>query len=202
MPDETIDLIVVVPSQDDEGYGIYSPQIPGLVGGRASMGELRDDLGEILTSAGLSPHVGVRIHTEQVFLAGEAEYLVRVLNDACQEERLHIADRINAVMAEPGERDALLEGPTTRTGEVLFICVVASDRIGDVAAQLHPQGDVAVLVTSVADNFICSTRISNSPDLLENAQSAEELGFSSELTVGELMRAAALGLKPRHLLVA
>lgn len=199
---DTIDLIIVSPDEG-EAWSLYSPQVPGFTGGADSIEELHAETPGMLRLAGVELPVRVRWHIEHFYTEGDTDYIIRVAQDERSDARQHTAARLKNLMAYPSlERAAMLEGPRTSTGEVLIICVVASDTIHDIAEQLHPAGDVAVLAYSVAEDFVSSTRVANSRELLENARFLDELGLPEDLTVGELMRSAALGHWPRNVLLA
>jgi len=187
MPETVLDLIVVSPQTDEEDWVIYSPQIPGLAGGRDSFLQLREDLPEILRFAGVDLPAHLRIHVEEIYDSTDADYVIRVAQDPCRKDRAATANRLRAALTDERQRYDLLSSPRTRTGEVLFISAVASDTLGELAAQLHPSGDAAVIVCSVADNFIWTFHFTNSEELDEDARSLVDLGISESTTIGEIM---------------
>jgi hypothetical protein len=186
--DHTVNLIVLHPAGDDEAWTVYSPQIEGFSGGRDSVIELQRDLRSMLRFAGVSPTAKIRVHTEKLYEADGLDYVIRVANDDLGESRQNTASRLQGALAIPGQREDLLDAPKTRTGEVLFICAEPTDRIEDLAAQLHPGGDAAVIVAPVAEDLIWTSHFTNSDDLLTGARPIEELGWSPDMTVSEIMR--------------
>ena len=193
MPDHVLDLVIISPSTDDEDWTFYSPQMPGLVGGRDSLLQLRADLPEILRFAEVSLPVKIRTHVEQVYEAGGTEYIVRVAQDGHLDDRLAAVRRLHAALTIDDQREDLLSSPRTRTGEVLFIAAVASDTVRDIAAQLHPSGDAAVVVGGVADQFVWTFHLTNAEDLDEAARPLGALGLSENTSIGEIMRSRPAG---------
>ncbi|WFE22762.1 hypothetical protein O7621_05325 [Solwaraspora sp. WMMD937] len=187
MPETVLDLIVVSPQTDEEDWIIYSPQIPGLAGGHDSFLQLREDLPEILRFAGVDFSAHLRTHVEEIYDSTDADYVIRVAQDPYRKDRAATANRLRAALTDERQRYDLLSSPRTRTGEVLFISAVASDTLSELAAQLHPSGDAAVIVCSVADNFIWTFHFTNSEELDEDARSLVDLGISESTTIGEIM---------------
>lgn len=192
MSDQTVNLIVLTPAGDEDAWTVYSPQVEGFSGGRESMVELQQDLRNMLQFAGVEPTVKVQVHTEKVYEADNCEYVIRVANDDLAESRVNTARRLQGALAVPGQCEDLLDAPRTRTGEVLFICAEPTDRIEDLAAQLHPGGDAAVIVAPVAEDLIWTSHFTNSGDLLTGARPIEQLGWSADMTVSEIMRADSM----------
>lgn len=193
MSEKAIDLVIVEPSTDDEAWAFYSPQIPGLVGGRDSVLQLREDLPAILRFAGVTLPARLRTPLEQTYDATGLAYIIRTAQDEHSKARLAAAQRLRAALLVPDQRDDLLSSPRTRTVEILFIAAVASDTVEDIANQLHPSGDAAVVVCSVAEEFIWSFHFTNAEDLDEAARPLDELGLSMETTIGEVMRKRPTG---------
>jgi hypothetical protein len=193
MPEKAIALVVVEPSNDEEAWAFYSPQIPGLVGGRDSIFQLREDLPTILRFAGVPLPARIRTHLEQTYDAEGLPYIIRSAQDEHGKERLAAAQRLRAALTVADQREDLLSSPRTRTGEVLFIAGVASDTLEDMARQLHPSGDAAVVVCKVAEEFVWSFHFTNAEDLDEAARPLGELGLSMETTIGEVMRQRSTG---------
>jgi hypothetical protein len=187
MSEGVIDLIVVSPETDDEDWGFYSPQVPGLVGGRDSLLQLSTDLPEILRFAEVALPVRVRMHVEHLYETNGVNYIIRVAEDEHRAERLIAAARLRAALVDDGQRQELLSSPPTRTGEVLFIGAVATDVVEDLAAQLHPSGDAAVVVCNLGDQLIWTFHFTNAEDLDEAARPLDELGLSGGMTIGEIM---------------
>ncbi|MBF9134292.1 hypothetical protein I0C86_35985 [Plantactinospora sp. S1510] len=198
MPEQRLNLIVSCPQSDDDGWTLYSPQVPGLAAGRDTLMDLRHDLPSILRFAGVEPGTPVQVHTENLKEIEGVEYVVRIANDQHAESRQETAGTLLSVLADESQRNLLTAAPVTRTGEVLFIIAEPTDRLRDIAAQLHPKGDVAVIVAPVADRMLWTTHIANSDDLMREAKPLGELGWSENMTVSELMR---IDSGPRQALV-
>jgi len=196
-----IDLVIVSPGEDEDGWAVYSPQLPDFSGGRTTLLELRRDLPQMLSYTGINPHTRIRYHREHLYTMDGVDYVIRVYQDKHRDARGHTAERIHTAMSVPGQRHEMLAAPRSRTGELLLICAVASDRISDLGTQLHRSGDVAVIATCVADRMIWTAYLTNSVDLLEGARPLDYFGWSEDMTVGHLMRSQALANKPRQILL-
>lgn len=198
MPDQRLNLIVLYPPSDEDGWTLCSPQVPGLAAGRETMMDLERDLMSILHFAGVAPGTPYLIHTEVLKEIDGIEFLVRAAGDQHIKSREKTAGTLLAVLADKNQRDWLTDAPVTRTGEVLFIIAEPTDRLKDIAAQLHPKGDAAVIVAPVAGQGVWSTNIANSGDLMRDAKPLGELGWSEDMTVSDLMRRDS---SPRQALV-
>jgi hypothetical protein len=186
-----INVVLLAPQSDDNGWTVCSPQIEGFSGGRETFDEIRRDLKPMLAFAGAKPGLDIQIHTEKVYETDSGEYVIRIANDAHHASRIHTAERLNAALSIPEQRVDLLNAPKTRTGEVLFICVEPSDRVRDLAGQLHPTGEAAVMVAAVAEQFIWAAHFANAPDQMPGSRPIEELGWSEDMTIADMMRADA-----------
>ncbi|MET8039728.1 hypothetical protein ABZU25_02555 [Micromonospora sp. NPDC005215] len=193
MRENVIDLIVISPNTDDEDWAFHSPQIPGLVGGRSSLLQLRADLPEILRFADVPLPVQIRVHVEDVYDSAGTSYLIRQSQDGHRTERSATAQRLRAALTVAEQREQLLSSPRTRTGEVLFITAVPSDTLHDLSTQLHPSGDAAVVVCNVADELLWSFHLTNAEDLDAAARPLGDLGLSGETTIAEVMRQRPVG---------
>ncbi|NJP33731.1 hypothetical protein [Micromonospora thermarum] len=168
--------------------GLYSPQVPDLSAGRATLAQLQRDLPDILRFAEVPASTRVRLHVEYARELAGVPVAVRVRMDQHVIARNEVANRVaNMVLTRPDERQRLESAHRTRTGDLLLICTVASDRINDLGAQLHPSGEAAVVVCAVDETLIWTTEIANSGDLNEAARPLDEWGDSESITIGELM---------------
>ncbi|MEU8284539.1 hypothetical protein AB0C01_09390 [Micromonospora sp. NPDC048905] len=193
MRENVIDLIVISPNTDDEDWAFHSPQIPGLMGGRSSLLQLRADLPEILRFADVPLPVQIRVHVEDMYDSAGTSYIIRQSQDGHRTERSATAQRLRAALTVAEQREQLLSSPRTRTGEVLFIAAVPSDALHDISAQLHPSGDAAVVVCNVADELLWSFHLTNAEDLDAAARPLGDLGLSGETTIAEVMRRRPVG---------
>jgi len=200
VPDQRIHLIVLYPVTDDDGWTVYSPQLPGFSAGRETLIDLRHDMTDILRFAGVEQGTPLQFHTETSHEAEDIEFLIRIANDDHAESRQKTARRLTAVLSDENQRHLLTEAPRTRTDEVLFIIAEPTDRLRDIGAQLHPGDDTAVIVAPVADNMVWATHITNSDNLMSDAKPLAELGWSEDMTVSELMRIDSAP-KPQQALV-
>jgi hypothetical protein len=191
--EDIIDLIVISPETDDEDWAFYSPQLPGLVGGRSSLLQLRADLPEILRFADAPLRTQIRVHLEEVHDSAGVSYVIRQSQDMHRAERSATAHRLRAALTMIEQREQLLASPQTRTGEILFIAAVPSDTLHDISMQFHPSGDAAVVVCNVADELLWSFHLTNAKDLDVEARPLGDLGLSGETTSAEVMRRRPAG---------
>ena len=179
---DVIDIVVV---QEDEGYGAFSPQLPGFAYGRPTLTEFKKELDGAVRFAGGAKHV--RMHMESHTWDDDGrEIVVRWAEDEHRGERLAVAQRIHAAMTVPEQREDLLNKPTDRSGALVFVCAVAGDALRQFADLLDDAGDVLAIAVSVADDFIWTSQLSatgSHPDWV----SLESMGASLETTVGEWM---------------
>src|SRR5437879_2138164 len=108
MSDPVVNLIVLVPTNDDDAWTVYSPQITGFSGGRESMTDLQRDLPGMLRFAGVDTSAKFQVHTEKVFETEAGEYVIRAANDDRGESRTHTAQRLQAALTVPEQRVNLL----------------------------------------------------------------------------------------------
>ncbi|MFJ7344678.1 hypothetical protein ACIQU3_30890 [Streptomyces sp. NPDC101110] len=137
------------------GWGITSPQLPELIGGRDSYQEIRDDLKDIVAFGGAPEGAQVVVHRQMyVVVPGSDEAcIVRFANDEYEFDRFEAGMRLTGVLKDAGQRAQIMAGPKLATGERLFICAVPSDTVRWLSEQLLP-GEVASLVTSFADEWL------------------------------------------------
>ncbi len=149
----------------DGGFYATSPQAPGLAYGRPTLDELRVDLDEVLALALNRPGPFTVVeHHERHYDVGDQELVTRVALDDHRTERQEAYARLGRALGVPGQAETLVAGPTNRVGEALYICVVPSDTLRWVAAQLDPRGETATIVTAVGDELMLTFRISTGRD--------------------------------------
>jgi len=179
---DVIDIVVI---REDEGYGAFSPQLPGFAYGRPTLTEFKKELDGAVRFAGGAKRV--RMHMESHTWDDDGrEIVVRWAEDEYRDERVEVAQRIHAAMTVPKQREDLLDKPTDRAGAVVFVCAVTSDTLRRFADQLDEAADVLVIAAAVAEEFIWTSQIAASashPDWV----SLESMGASLETTVGEWM---------------
>ena len=180
---DVIDIVVV---EEDAGYGAFSPQLPGFAYGRPTLTEFKNEQAAAVRFAGGAKQV--RMHMEKhTWDEGGREVVVRWAEDEHREERLEVAQRIDAALTGSEQRERLLDGATDRAGAVVFVCAVACDALGRFADQLDEAGDALVIVVGVADELIWTSQIGSTgahPDWASLAS----MGASLETTVGEWVR--------------
>jgi hypothetical protein len=180
---DVIDIVVV---EEDEGFGAFSPQLPGFAYGRQTLTEFKNELAGAVRFAGGANQV--RLHMEKhAWVEGGREVVVRWAEDEHRDERLEVAQRIYAALtvSERGER--LLDSATDRAGAVVFVCAVVGDTLGRFADQLDEAGDALVIAVAVADQLVWTSQLGSTgahPDWVSLAS----MGASLETTVGEWVR--------------
>ncbi|MEV6987366.1 hypothetical protein AB0M95_39765 [Sphaerisporangium sp. NPDC051017] len=155
MTGEIIHLIV---REDRGGRDFYatSPQAPGFLYGRPSLGELRAELQEALEFHFEEPGpYAVQEHHERHYDIGDGEVVIRTAVDGHADARRATREALGrAIISDPAQAAGLVSAPATELGEVVYICGVMSDTIGWVMQQLDPRGDIANVAVSVADVMI------------------------------------------------
>ncbi len=176
MAADTIHLVI---RELDRGFYATSPQAPGLAYLRPTLDELRADLDGVLAFHLDRPGpFTVLEHYEGHYELGDRELVTRIAFDDHRGEREDAHARIGRALAVPEQAEALVTGPTNRVGEVLYICVVPSDTLRWVAAQLDPRGETATIGIAVADELLLTFRFST----------GEAGPLESWETVADLMR--------------
>lgn len=186
---ERIDVILT--EYPGYGWGIESPQLPGFVGGRSTREELEADLDDILEFAE-APRDAVRaIHWQShLTLPDGDECVVRVHHDRHVGERMDCAKSVMGALSLAEQRTQVMDVPRTRTGEVLFVCALATDHVGWLVDQLDPRGETAVFAVAVAEQFIYTTALHRGDidDETEEWLPLSEFGWDADTTVSEIMQ--------------
>jgi hypothetical protein len=163
----------------DGGFYATSPQVPGLAYGRPTIKELHADLADVLAFALVRPGPFTVVeHHEQHYEIGGRELVTRIALDDHRSERQEVYTRLGRALTVPEQAEVLLTGPTNRVGEALYICVVPSDTLRWVAAQLDPRGETTTIATAVGDQLLLTFRMST----------GEDGPTETRETVAELMR--------------
>jgi hypothetical protein len=177
---------VIVTNEGDYGWSAQSPQIPGFVYGRPTLTEFKKDYTKTLRDVGVAgPVLG---HQQRRHETPEgAEYVIRFAEDGLREDRIAVAHRLEQIMLTDQRHDLMLNA-TTESGEVIFVCVVASDTLGFVIDQMDERGDVVTIAAAVADNGVYTTQLGaevthSHPDWT----TLGELGQGRDTTISELM---------------
>ena len=153
-------LHLVVRRLDGTCYAT-SPQAPGLAYGRSTLTELRAGLDEVLAfHFGRPGPFRVLEHEERRYEVRGRELVIRLARDAHRAERQEVAERLQRALAVPGPAEVLIGGPANRVGEVLYLCVVPSDPLSWMVAQLDPRGEAATLAVAVGDALLLTFRVS------------------------------------------
>lgn len=177
---DVIDIVVV---EEDDGYGAFSPQLPGFAYGRPTLTEFKNELAGAVRFAGGAKQV--RLHMEKhTWNEDGREVVVRWAEDEHRDERLEVAKRVYAALTVSEQRERLLDSATDRAGAVVFVCAVSGDTLGRFADQLDEAGDALVIAVAVADQLIWTSQMGSTgahPDWV----SLTSMGASLETTVGE-----------------
>lgn len=177
---DVIDIVVV---EEDDGYGAFSPQLPGFAYGRPTLTEFKNELAGAVRFAGGAKQV--RLHMEKhTWDEDGREVVVRWAEDEHRDERLEVAKRVYAALTVSEQRERLLDSATDRAGAVVFVCAVSGDTLGRFADQLDEAGDALVIAVAVADQLIWTSQMGSTgahPDWV----SLTSMGASLETTVGE-----------------
>jgi len=177
---DVVDIVVV---EEDDGYGAFSPQLPGFAYGRPTLTEFKNELAGAVRFAGGAKQV--RLHMEKhTWDEDGREVVVRWAEDEHRDERLEVAKRVYAALTVSEQRERLLDSATDRAGAVVFVCAVSGDTLGRFADQLDEAGDALVIAVAVADQLIWTSQMGSTgahPDWV----SLTSMGASLETTVGE-----------------
>jgi predicted RNase H-like HicB family nuclease len=192
--------------REDNGFHLYSPQIPELVAGRETREELYRDLPDILSFA--APELRLEdavFHKEAVFLAStaapEGDFIIRAANDDRTQQRRRLAQRVGTALQIPTQREDMLDVPRTPSGFVLFVCALPADTIRWITEQLDPRGEVAVVVAPVAEEWVWTSYLANVGDW-QDWRPLEHWGWTLDTTVAEMMTEQVFGNRSRQVLVA
>ena len=131
-------------------------------------------------------------HEENSFDLDGEEVVVRYAADSHYGTRTRVAEQILVALRDPTQRAELLAYPSDRTGEHLFIAVVAADSLGWIAEQLDDNGDPAVIAAPATDQFIWTHLVgygeSAAALMPVPSESAADLPRGAATTVAEMMR--------------
>lgn len=174
--------------RQEDGYAIYSPQLPELMAVYSTTQAVKRDLKAALEWAGWKPDNRLVQHNEIV--RHDGDILVRWAQDEHAAARIEVAGRLSRAMAVQEQLDDMLSAPRGRTGSALFICCIATDRLGWVMDQLDPRGEVAAAVTCVAEDLIYSAYFASGVDELD-WRSVDDWGWTRDTTIGEMIMTEA-----------
>ena len=187
--------IVYTESGDDYGWTIASPQIPELIGGRATSDELVADTLEIIEWAMDESQSFDRVAAHEQHLVEDPEghqYLIRwQFNDADNyDARYETASRLNFAVTSglitPEEWGQ--HRPLTFTGERLYVVVVGTDTLGWIQDQLSDSEDCCVLAEHLSDGAVAHLPFAQS-GMLRNGVNIESLGLNRDSTFSEMLDA-------------
>lgn len=187
----------------DEPFGWFgeSPQLPGFVFHRQTETEILRDYMEALRQAGVNGSLVGHRQYRRVTPEG-VEYLLRVRDGEAKADRAELASRVEQMLLTDDRHDYLNDAPRTPMGEVVIICALPGDTLGGVVEQLDERGDGAAIAMPVADSGVWSTMIAAGPgDRREGWRTLAELGYSMDMTIGELSTKSPVSDHPTKMLV-
>ncbi len=89
----------------------------------------------------------------------------------------------------PNGRELLSGEPSSATGEVVFICALATETLGMITRQLDPRSDVCVIAVDVAGTMVFTTRLGSGEMLVtEGWTPLHEIGWTLDTTLGDVMK--------------
>jgi hypothetical protein len=191
---------VLLTDYGEFGWGISSPQLPGFIGGRATQEELRQDLPELLSFAGVdTDQDDVRLHLERhlVLVNGE-ELTVRVATgEKDEDQRASVANTLVSALRVSSQVSQMLDVPRRPTGEVLFVCATPYDTIGWIIGQLE-NDDAACVVLQKAVHEIRTQSfttgfVAAQAAVREHTHSVDEMGWDEKTTLQEILEAQSSG---------
>lgn len=192
---------VLLTDYDRFGWGISSPQLPELIGGRDTYEELVADLNQLLEFGGAKPDAPRVIHHQKyIELANGDELMVRMAQDGKAEDRLRVGMHLATAMGVAAQLTDMLKAPRRPTGEVLFICVEPDDTLGWVSTQLNQQ-DAGCLVLQRDADKLHTLFIAHGKTSTDGWDRAEHVGWAPDTTVLELFEAQDSGKVARGQLV-
>lgn len=185
---------VFIHDEGDAGVWVTSPQLPGFSFFRATSATAKADLGEALRYAAEGTPLGdVQLHYElHRERADGSEYILRIAEDRQKGHRVEVGQRVEGVLSNEDIAEASSRTARTATGEVVYVCAVAGDRLSWVVGQMDDE-DAIVLVLSVADAGIWTLPFSSGTERGNEFRSLAEWGWSEEMTLGELMHSIEAG---------
>jgi hypothetical protein len=189
-------LHLVVFDEGSYGMSMSSPNLPGLIYGRADSDQFWADLDDVLEFAEAPPLPRV-LHLVRRYETPEGrEYLVAVeLDDALAEREATAATFFGALTDEEQRRSMFDDAPTLATGEVLFTVVTLDDTIDDAAGTLGPGQATIVVAPGPLPRSIWTTRVADA-DFVEDDNDAigrysplSDTSMDSTSTIRELLSA-------------
>lgn len=154
----------------DGGIFARSPQCPGLTFGRGTISEVKDETQAVLAPPTATPELALRW------------------------------PNVSSLRCDHAQRAELLAYPPGRTGEHLFIAVVAADSLGWIAEQLDDKGDPAVIAAPATDLFIWTNLVgygkSAANPVPVPSESVADLPRGAATTVADMMRTDLVDRRP------
>lgn len=189
----------IVVDESPTSISMFSPQLPGFSFGRPTWSEFVADYQKALFKEGVRGEV--EGHRQYFGVLGDGqEYAVRWSTDeAHREERVALAHQVIGILETDPQRVIGEDGyQPSPDGVVTFICTLPADRLDWILEQMDPRGEVMTVCAMVTDQMIFGTTIASHIDTLE-WPSIEQIGWSAETTVGEMMTSLASGIAKRVL---
>lgn len=188
------ELHLVLTFYEQHGWGIESPQLPGMIGGRESLTETLAIAPSLCEAAGLDEFptdhwVHVQFHVQD---ENGTEYIIRLCQSDDEDEsdaRYNLAERLNSgVLDGHYTADIRARQPIQVTGERLLVAALDSDTIGWCEDQLD-HGAAAIFSTLRDEDEVWSLPLSSTGFTGQRSFPLEELGLSRESTIADAFEA-------------
>ncbi len=194
------DLHLIITAADGYGWTVESPQLPQLIGGRATAAELVDDLPGIIDWAKDpdTEYDQVFTHEQHVVTTPDGhDFLIRFLTsgDSTDYQARHITGmRLNYAIGNGllTAEDYTKHPAVATTGERLYVCARGSDTLGWVQDQLLEREVCCVLAEQIDDDGAVINIPYGRDGVLANGIDIDDLGVTRDSTFDEL-QAAVIG---------
>ena len=181
------DVHVIYTDFGEHGWGISSPQVPHLVGGRRTVREAMDDTPGILDWCGF-PEGTYTLHRHEekyVVSPGGDEFLLRFAEEG-SDGREPAIGRVLYSVSHGEHMEDLPRMPSFETGEHLVIAVLAEDRLGWVLDQLGEK-EGAYLQFYAGQDAMYGVPMYDTDLQAGRGTSLEKLGLTRESSVREML---------------
>jgi hypothetical protein len=171
------------------GFGISSPQLPGLVGGAATFQEIEKDLMGIAVGAGLKHGGSLVIHFQSIVLIDDDTFVVRMKNDFNVDRRLEVGREIEGAL----HTDPNLRGYATAdsTGDFVFVAALGRDRLYPTLNSMDPTEPVTLAVKNETTGQIdCIGLLRRAPENSHALRTLQGLGLPQDATCDDMITAA------------
>lgn len=199
---QLIDIHVII-TNDDHGFYVESPQLPGFSGARVTEAELKADFRAMMKLAAhevlgtgvdyrIIPHRHVTVRTPE-----NDTFVVRSMaagDDGA--ERSQTASQIVSGLLTSESLQARKERKEIRSkllpsllGDVILVSALPTDTVRQVLATMYPQDDVITIVMQIADDRLWTIQVGTPmrDGSTRGWRSMVEAGITADMTIAELM---------------